>query len=191
MKIHRQGQGFHDCVVCARCSIRVSSDPTAFDRRRDKREEDLLLDGEVLVVGNEGTLPSEIGNANQPRRRSLAFVRSIRFRDEVFRNAFPAIASELMEHVLSKDDSGLPLLHRRFLTFWKEMAELKDQGFIPPAKTWARAVTYVCRKEAWDFVVRKYPKVVPTQQLRMSVVIKRALCCLERELRLVYGDGEE
>ena len=147
--------------------------------------------GDILVVGNEGTLPSEISNANQKRRRSLTFVRSIRFDDAVFRNAFPTIAPELMEHVLSKDETGVPLLHRRFLTFWKEMAELKDQGFIPPAKTWARAVTYVCRKEAWNYVVRKYPKVVPTQQLRMSVVIKRALCCLERELRLVYGDGEE
>ena len=96
-----------------------------------------------------------------------------------------------MEHVLSKDETGVPLLHRRFTAFWKEMAVLKDQGFIPPAKTYARAITYVCRNIAWDYVVRKYPKVVPTQQLRMIVPIKRALCCLERELRLVYGEGED
>ena len=70
-------------------------------------------------------------------------------------------------------------------------AVLKEQGYKPPAKTWARAITYVCRKEAWEFVVRTYPKVVPTQQLRMSVPIKRALCCLERELRLVYGPDSE
>ena len=191
MKTHRQGKGFHDCVVCARCSIRVSSDPTAFDRRRDKREEDLLLDGEVLVVGNEGSLPSEIGNANQPRRRSLTFVRSIRFSDAVFRNAFPAIAPDLMEHVLSKDETGLPLLHRKFAAFWHEMSVLCDQGFIPPAKTWQRAITYVCKKVAWDHVVTTYPNVVPTKQIRMSVPIKRALCRLARELRLVYGSASE
>ena len=95
-----------------------------------------------------------------------------------------------MKECLTKDDSGLPLLHRRFITFWKEMAVLKNRGFIPPAKTAARAITYVCRKEAYDYVVRKYPNLRPKQQLQISIPIKRTLCRLARELRLQWL-GEE
>lgn len=188
---HQQGGHFHDAVICARCAVRLSSNTTSFDRRRDKQEQDLILDGDVLVVGNEGRLPSEISNSNQKGRRTLAFVRSIRFDDAVFQNSFPTLAPDLMKECLSKDETGVPLLHRRFAAFWKEMAVLKNRGFIPPAKTAARAITYVCRKEAYDYVVRKYPNLRPKQQLQVSIPIKRTLCRLARELRLVYGLGEE
>ena len=191
MKTHRQGQGFHDAVVCARCSVRISSATTSFERRRDKQEQDLVLDGDVLVVANEGRLPSEISNSNQRGRRTLAFVRSIRFEDDVFRQSFPAIPEELMKECLAKDDTGVPALNRKVGAFWKEMAVLKNRGFIPPAKTAARAITYVCRSEAYDYVTRKYPNLRPKQQLQISIPIKRTLCRLARELRLVYGLGEE
>ena len=66
---------------------------------------------------------------------------------------------------------------------------LKERGFIAPAKTAARAITNVCRKEAYDYVVVKmYPNIAPKQQLQTSIPIKRALGRLGREMRLVHGD---